>query len=85
MEHRGVSIDYFKKCVDEGLEFIVKLKEGGSKCLLQNREWRMDKEGEDMFNDDLIYRMASIGVPRNEPVFASLVEKMIRKEVDATR
>ena len=90
LEYRGVTLDFFKKKVDEGLEWIDQLKEGGSESLLLNFkthaiEARIQKAAGDMFDDDLVFRMAEVRVPRNEPVFAKLIDQRVRREADLTR
>ena len=77
--------------MDEGLAWIDQLKEGGSESLLLNLksthaiEARIEKAAGDMFDDDLVFRMAAVRVPRNEPVFAKLIDQRVRKEADLTR
>ena len=93
LEHRGVSIEYLKKRVDDGTEWLSKLNQGGSKALLEhvhlkcNSESRVNSRDEDtdMFDDDLLFRMASVSVPRDEPAFARLIEHMVRIEAESMR
>lgn len=73
--HRGVSLEYLKKCVDQGIKPITNMTKEFSenrKDTLINRRKKnalAHRDDDDQHSNDLLLQMALADVPPREPVF----------------
>ena len=91
LEHRGVPIEYFKKCADEGTRKFENLMNSADE-LRKYVQWRHTKTLNnerittgDIFEDNMLHRMLNVNINRNEPFFAHKIEKFIRREFEFMR
>lgn len=88
LEHRGVSIDFFKECADNGTLWISKMKtemENGNNFDLA-KKMPSKFVGEDNSGSfDVLKKMAYAGVGLEEPVMRKLVCDLWRSETKAMR
>mmetsp|Transcript_9301 Transcript_9301/g.13817 ORF Transcript_9301/g.13817 Transcript_9301/m.13817 type:complete len:977 (+) Transcript_9301:369-3299(+) len=91
LEYRGVDIGFLKKCADDGTRWLSKLYEDPNALLehVSKRHSAMvsrDIESTvDTFDDDLLFRMASVKMDKSEPVFAQKILKLVKREADSMR
>jgi hypothetical protein len=89
LEHRGADVSYFDKCADDGMSWLRDIA-NNERELLKHLDRRHTAVGarlgtNDYEDDKLLYRMARVNVNRNEPMFKSGTEKMIRSEAKNMR
>eukprot|EP00957_Ditylum_brightwellii_P194172 14787292-Ditylum_brightwellii.AAC.1 len=79
LEYRGVDVDFFRKCADDGTKWLCRLHEDSNSLLeyISKRHMEMTKRhsnnNSDIFHDNILFRMASAKMDINEPIYAQKI------------
>uniref|UniRef100_A0A7S4VSM7 RNA-dependent RNA polymerase n=1 Tax=Ditylum brightwellii TaxID=49249 RepID=A0A7S4VSM7_9STRA len=91
LEYRGVDVDFFRKCADDGTKWLCRLHEDSNSLLeyISKRHMEMTKRhsnnNSDIFHDNILFRMASAKMDINEPIYAQKILQLVKKEADTMR
>jgi hypothetical protein len=93
LERRGVRLDFFLSCADEGLDWLDELDSAmpssQSKFYGEIRKRHSNivemNEKEGQTNDDILFHMASAKVDPSEPYCAELRRNFVKKTADNMR
>ena len=88
LEHRGVSIDHFIKCAEEGTMWVPKMindiLKGDNESLIAKRPDKLGADDERK-SFGLLYRIAYAKIGIDEPIMRKLLINLLRSETKAMR
>lgn len=93
LERRGVSLDYFLRCADQGLCWLDELDSNlpSSQAHFYDEIRRRHSnivamnEKEERANDDILFHMASAKLDPSEPYYAAQRRNFVKKTADSMR
>lgn len=90
LESRGVPIQYFKSIASTSVGWLDEIMKGRYGKLIKFVKAHADRkglirQGDDIFDDYLLWTMVKAGVPRIEPVFSLLLKETICEKINSIR